>query len=157
MSNHERFLSHLDASIDAVWQIARFLSSRGYNIEVPAASRASKHEDWRNHADCGDIYISQRVEVKKLGVSFASRIDWPFEDKFIVCAKHSYDMAIPKPYAYIIVSQDGSHAATVFSSDADKWYVERRKDSRYENVEQEFYFAQLDTVKFFPLGIQEQP
>lgn len=153
MDNHEKFLEHLDASEEPVWLIARWLSGRGYSVQVPAASRANKREDWKDHVDSGDLYISQRVEVKQLSVNFTSRSDWPYRDDFIVCAKHAYDNATPKPYTYIIVSADSSHAAAVMCLDSGKWYTGIREDSRYKGVKQEFYFAPLDTVRFFPLEV----
>lgn len=163
MSNHQKFLEHLDASDGAVWIVAKLLHKRGYTVEVPAVSRAEKHEDWKDHADSGDLYITnsrlgivrQRVEVKRLSVNFSSKTDWPFATKFIVCAKHAYDRAIPKPYAYIILASEKKHAACVFSSESTDWYVESRTDARYDPpVTQEFYFAPIDTVTFFSTGLE---
>lgn len=157
MGNHDKFLSHLKSSDLAVWLVAKVLHGRGYSVEIPASSLAERHEDWKEHADSGDLYIwkgkeaKRRIEVKHLSVNFSCRKNWPFGEKFIVCAKHSYDRAAPKPHAYIIVSQDCKTAASVFGSSKDKWRVEQRHDSRYENVKQEFYFAPLELVKFFPL------
>jgi hypothetical protein len=100
------------------------------------------------HVDNGDLYINMRVEVKTLGITFTNRADWKFGDKFIVCAKHSFDNAKPKPYAYIIQSADLKHIAVVNSSTCKQWYTEARKDSRYEDVTQDFYLCPIDLVKF---------
>jgi hypothetical protein len=100
------------------------------------------------HVDNGDLYINMRVEVKTLGITFTNRADWKFGDKFIVCAKHSFDNAKPKPYAYIIQSADLKHIAVVHSATCKQWYSEARKDSRYEDVTQDFYLCPIDLVKF---------
>lgn len=150
-ANHSKFLSHLDTSKDAVWQVARMLNDRGYPVSVPVSAKAETHDDWEHFADNGDLYISQRVEVKQLSVDFTSVADWPFRDKFIVCARHAFDRATPKPFAYVIISRSGQYAAAVFCSDASQWTVEVRTDKRYADVSQQFYFAPMATVRFFAM------
>jgi len=149
--NHRKFLQHLDVSGNAVWSVARLLNKLGYNVTVPTVSKAEKHSDWKSHADSGDLYIDQRIEVKRLSAEFTSEVDWPYKDKFIVCARHAFDRAKPKPFAFVILSASGRHAASVFGADSKLWYVEKRTDSRYEGVEQEFYFSPMDRVRFFSM------
>jgi len=97
------------------------------------------------------LFVHQRVEVKQLSANFTGAKDWPFGCKFIVCAKHAFDRARPKPYALVILSASGEHAAVVFASDARSWTVETRCDRRYESVTQEFYFSPMELVRFFPM------
>jgi hypothetical protein len=149
--NHNKFLNHLDQSADAVWLVARLLNDRGYSVTVPNSSKAAQHSDWKNHADNGDLFINQRVEVKKLSAEFTSAKDWPFGSKFIVCAKHAFDKARPKPFAYVILSKSANNAAVVFASTSNNWITEARKDSRYENISQEFYFCPIEKVRFFAM------
>lgn len=127
------------------------LNRRGYNVTIPTSTRAKTHGDWKSHADSGDLFISQRVEVKQLSVNFTSADDWPFGRKFIVCAKHAFDRATPKPYSFIILSASGEYAAVVFATDSRDWTVETRTDRRYENVSQQFYLSPMDKVRFFPM------
>jgi hypothetical protein len=150
-ANHQKFLSHLESSSQAVWSVAEMLNHRGYNVTIPTATRAEAHGDWKMHADSGDLFINQRVEVKQLTVEFTSADDWPFGRKFIVCAKHAFDRATPKPYSFVILSSSGRHAAVVFATDSRTWTVETRTDRRYDNVSQEFYFSPMDRVCFFPM------
>jgi hypothetical protein len=128
------------------------LRGRGHSVTIPPNSKAESHSEWKKHTDNGDLYINQRIEVKRLGVNFSNRLDWPFRERFIVCAKHSYDLSVPKPYAYVILNKNCTNAAIVLASDSDKWFVESRKDSRYESVEQEFYFCPMDYVRFIVLS-----
>lgn len=153
--NHARFLSHLQESDRSVWLVAKMLRERGHTVIVPSSSKAAKHEDWQAHADDGDLYITQRIEVKRLGVTFSGAADWPFGKKFIVCARHAFDRANPKPYAFVILSSDAARGAVVFSSDSKSWYVEERTDSRYEDVRQQFYFSPMESVRFFAMPSNE--
>jgi len=146
--NHKKFLSHLNESQNSVWVVAKFLNSFGYNVTVNASGQAKEAKDWQSFVDNGDLLIQQRVEVKSLSANFTNANDWQFGSKFIVCAKHSFDNSIPKPYLYIYLNKNKTHAAFVLSHTSSKWYVETRKDSRYSNVEQEFYFCPLDLVVF---------
>ena len=145
-----KFLGHLDESEEAVWFVAQMLSKRGYRVSVPVTTKAETYGEWKGHADNGDLFIEQRVEVKRRGLDFTNKGDWPHPD-FIVCAQHSWDRAEPKPYLYIILSKSGTHAASVFGHSSPSWYVEKRTDSRYENVRQEYYFCPLDEVSFFKI------
>ena len=151
LGNHEKFLSHLERSNEAVWFVAQWLNKKGYSVNIPPSTKAETHKEWRKHKDNGDIFISQRVEVKHLSAEFTSRDNWPFQNKFIVCAKHSFDNATPKPFAYIVVNASKTAAGVVLAADSKKWNVEQRKDGRYENVAQEFYLAPLDDVYFVNL------
>lgn len=151
--NHTRFLTHLSESDAGVWLAARWLHSIGYNVKVNCASKAAKHEDWKKHTDNGDLEISQRVEVKNLSIDFTCRNDWPYGDNFIVCAKHAWDNAVPKPFGFIYLSKSQSHAAVLKGDTSGQWIVSTRKDSRYQgDYSQEFYFAPLELVKFFQIN-----
>jgi len=152
--NHGRFLKHLDESQVGVWTVAQWLASKGYAVTVTPSSRAPTHGDWKQHADNGDLQITQRVEVKRLSREFTGRDDWPFKDKFIVCAKHAWDSAQPKPYAYVILSASMRHAGIVKGDSRDTWYVEPRTDRRYDGVRQDCYFAPLSVVAFTRIGVE---
>jgi hypothetical protein len=144
----QRFVKHLSESHEGVISAANWLNSLGYSVTIPPSTVSDSYENRMKHVDKGDLYINMRVEVKRLGIEFTSRADWKFGDKFIVCAKHSFDNASPKPYAYIIQSADLKHIAVVHSSTCKQWYSEKRKDSRYEDVTQEFYLCPIDLVRF---------
>lgn len=150
MGNHTKFQQHLSNSKYAVSKAAEWFTSRGYSVQIPSATVAETHQEWKSHADSGDLFLLHRIEVKRLSVDFTSRADWPYSDKFIVCAKHSWDRATPKPHAYLIFNAQMTHVAIVKGESRTKWNSERRKDSRYEGreAEQEFYFCPLDAVLF---------
>lgn len=145
--NHRRFLTHLRRSTEAVDFARSWLVEQGFDVLQKAVRTAPDASQWEEYADDGDLYIQQRVEVKRLGVKFTPT-HWPYGSKFIVCAKHAFDREKAKPFGFIILSNDLACAACLRSSTKDRWHAERRNDSRYQGVNQDFYFAPLDCVDF---------
>jgi hypothetical protein len=148
MNDDQRFAKHLSDSIADVWDVAQWLSSRGHSVTVNPTFIAPSHEEWEDYADGGDLFITQRVEVKRLSAEFTSAQDWPFKDKFIVCAKHAWDRAKPKPYAFIYLNKSKTHMAVVKGDTHKFWEVEQRTDKRYDSMTQSFYFCPLEKVVF---------
>lgn len=161
--NHPKFLRNLDESKAGVALIARWFQWGEYKVRIPSSTRAASHAEWRRHADNGDLFttghglVNARFEGKHLGYNFTGRHDWPFSPHFIVCARHAWDFAERKPYAFISLSKDTRNAAVVFGRDHDLWYVESRGDHRYQNFEQKRYFAPMHTVTFFSMGLPPDP
>lgn len=145
---HKKFLAILDQSREAVWTVAQWLSSRGYSVSIPAQRNAPTYEQRLQYSDNGDLFIEQRIEVKRLSVNFTGRHDWPFGKDFIVTSRSSYERAFPKPYCYVVLSNDKTHMGIAMCSDDDKWTVGVRKDSRFDDMEQEYVFCPIDLVKF---------
>jgi hypothetical protein len=53
------------------------------------------------------------------------------------------------PAFYFIVAADGEHVAVIdVAKTKDKWWAEKRKDKRYEDVEEVFYFIDKKDVWF---------
>jgi hypothetical protein len=141
-TDHEntlKFHKHLEASEQAVWRAAQWLQSNGRQVLVMPITKTPTHAQWKQHADSGDLYIQQRIEVKRRGVHFTGPHDWPHGDIFFVCAKHSWDRAKPKPHAYMIFNSDMTHVAIVLGESHAKWTVVNKEDSRYKNYRQDFY------------------
>lgn len=153
---HAKFLKFLEDSAQAVELVAKRYFMKGYDVFITSGTKAAAPEDWREHVDGGDLYVRgtdskpQRIEVKHLTAEFTCREDWPFGNEFIICAKHSYDMALPKPHAYFILSKDREYAGVVLNKTRDKWFVKNIKDSR-TGVPQDFYIINPDHVRFVKL------
>ena len=145
--DHARFLEHLDASNPAVFQCAKFFYDKGIQVAITPMTKSKDYNDRLNHTDDGDLYIQQRIEVKGLSRDFTDGSDWPFDD-FIVCAAHSYDRAKPKPYAYMILNRKRTHVAIVYGKSRPHWTTKFIKDSRYEDLTQEFYLIPIEHVDF---------
>ncbi len=150
MNDDQRFKKHLDDSHGAVWKVAKYLNRKGHNISIPPTFVAPNHQEWKEYADDGDLYLGQRIEVKKRGFIFSSAKDWPYKT-FMVCAKHSFDNAKPKPYAYFILSKDANYAGVVKGSTQKVWTVDTVRDNRYNNMIQDVYTCPLSVVKFISL------
>jgi hypothetical protein len=153
--DNRRFVKHLNASQQAVWEIAQWLSSLGKVVTIPPTYITPSYEERMNFVDEGDIYMSdirggeqKRVEVKHLGTQFTGADDWKFGDNFMVCARHSFDNADPKPYLYIYLSKDKTHIATLKGDTHKEWFVKTFTDKRYENMTQEFYICKTSLLKF---------
>jgi hypothetical protein len=152
--NHKRFLKHLSESGEAVEKAAAWFKGKGYEVEVPETRFAGTHLDWKDYADEGDLFVRKevdavwdRIEVKRRGVEFSCREDYPFPS-FFVCARHSFDRARLKPFAFLIFDSDLSHMGIVFGSGWQRWRVVKRFDRRYEGVWQAIYEADLGDVRF---------
>lgn len=154
--NHKKFLEHLEESVVGVFHTAKMFIGNGFDVWISGIKKASYHGEWSKYADGGDVYVTKkdgtwaRIEIKRLGVEFTDALDWPFRNKFIVCAKHSWDKANPKPTMYIIWSKSLINFALVKTYQFPEWYVESRYDSRYkgEESQQEFYFCPIERVVF---------
>jgi hypothetical protein len=151
LGGHDNFFELLDASQSTVWMAAQWLVSRGFNVKVNASGKTPDHENWKKYADNGDLEVSQRVEVKRSGYDFTCAQDYPFEN-MIVCAKHSYDNAIPKPYVYLIFNKAGTHVARIYSRQRHEWFEQEKEDGRFKGYKQVFYFINRNKVNFVPLG-----
>ena len=150
--DHERFVNHLEQSKEGVWLVANWLNQRhNFNVTVTANAVSNGYEARLKYVDFGDLYINQRVEVKSLSASFTCKEDWTFGSHLIVCAKHSYDNATPKPYMYVLLSKEKTHAIVIMGRDHAKWTVRKYRDKRYENMVQNFYISSVDDVTFIKL------
>ena len=145
--NTERFWKHLDASQEAVMTVAEWLRGMGFPVRINPTTKLATKQERLNLVDLGDLEIGQRIEVKRRGVQFTGRQDWPYED-FSICAVHAWDKARPKPHAFVILSQDMATAGICYGRDAGQWTKAVRPDRRYDNYRQEFYSSPLDLVRW---------
>ena len=150
--DHARFIKHLDESSKAVFVVAYYLHELGMDLRIDAIRRCASHAEWKKFKDDGDLFILRdgnelRIEVKGSSRSFTKASDWMFPS-FFVCAKHSYDLAEKKPYAYFILNAERTHAAIVNTDTHSKWEVVTKKDYRYENMVQQFYTCPIELVKW---------
>ncbi len=167
MDNFDLFLKHLDASQVWTWKAARLFQERGYHVQIPPVTKAKHVDEWEDHIDDGDLYISKenllnlrgvkpwyapvahRVEVKHRGVNFTCADDFPYgKDGMFVCAKPAWDRATPKPWIFICWNHKGTHYAVIKGSTSDQWGSIVRRDGRYVGYEQEFLCCPLDLVSF---------
>ncbi len=156
MDAHEEFKKALKASEGPRWAVARWIGEKhGFEVVMPAMRVAPTHKEWNQYADDGDIIVKRggapdcRVEVKRLRIPFTGAADWPYGDTMIVCAKHSYDRAEPKPDVYVICNKTMTRAALIFPRHTfHLWTADIRQDRRPGRTPQTFYLCPTSAVSF---------
>jgi len=146
-SSHRIFLDALDASQEAVFKVARFFYDKGIPCAVNPIQRAPDPDQWKDFKDSGDLTIHQRVEVKGTSKDWTGPGDFPYPN-MIVCAKHSYDQAFPKPYAYLQLNKAQTVAAVIYSKTEEYWTEKTIKDPRYEDYEQVSYLCPVEHIEW---------
>ena len=152
--DHAKFIKNLDDSDESVWIAAMHLNQMGVPVTVRTHTKSESYDDRLNHLDQGDLEIVQRVEVKGLSTEFTCKDDFPFKS-IIVCAKHSWDFANPKPYAYMLLNKNRTHYGLIKGETRESWFVDSFKDKRYESMVQECYKTNLDNVTFGEINIYD--
>lgn len=137
----EKYKTHVADSIPTVWRVIKYLSSRGHTVQMPPTHIASNQSDRLSMTDSGDFFLVQRCEVKQRGFAFSSMDDYPWSS-IMVCNKNSFDRRHgSKPAYYLMPSSDFKCMIVVDVNKTEKfWWAEKKKDGRYEDVEEVFYF-----------------
>lgn len=148
MTQHERFLERLAGSSEAVFAVARWLHVSGRSVEIPTTQFAPTAADADSFVDGGDLFIveKKRVEVKRIGKSFASAADWPFREVF-VSNKAAVERSADQVSAWITVSADLAAVAIVPSSSRPHWFIREALAKNTGNREA-FYCCPIDRVEF---------
>ena len=149
---HTNFIDRLVDSKPAVIKVADFIKKKGYQVTIPETKIAPTAAQHKSYADNGDLYVDGkiidfkfRVEVKHSSQKFTNSNDWPWKNHFFVCAKHSFDNAIPKPHSYFIVSDDLKYFALVKADTYQAWKTQNKKDKQ-RDYEETFYNCPLDKI-----------
>lgn len=150
--NHQDILENVRKSKNGVSRVAEWFNTKGYAVTLPPAPVTdSPYKDRMKFVDSGDLFIHQRIEVKVRDLEFTSPQDYPFKDGVYVCAQHSFDNAVPKPYAYILLNKSMTHAAIVMASSRSTWDIREVRDSRYRDFVQPTFVCPLSEVHFVKL------
>jgi hypothetical protein len=149
--NHERFLQHLADSQQAVLRVAEWLTRKGHTVRLPGVRRAPTTADWADFADHGDLLLERRLEVKHLSAEFTCAADWPFPN-VIVCARHAWQRACPKPSAILMLNRPMTHLGVVKRETFPQWWTSAIADKRYAfGYTQEFFVCPVACVEFSAL------
>jgi len=144
------FVKDLMESQVSVWMAAQWLSEKGYNVTVRKTNIRPSSNNMSEYADNGDIEIIQRIEVKRRKIDFTSEFDYPYKTVFVDVA-HTFDNAINKPFAYIIINQNGTHCI-VIKSETFKHWIKTQKHDRLKNRDRFFYECPIKLCKFYSFG-----
>jgi hypothetical protein len=151
--DNDAFLKRLEKSKGGVWRVARWLSDQGLGVKINALGKSPKVSDRYAYADAGDLEISQRVEVKQLTIDFTCRGDWQFPI-LLVCSKSSWDAASPKPFAYVHLNAQGTHASIVKGDTFERWGTIEKQQAGHP-YPSSFYYEEPSNVKFIKLEASE--
>ena len=145
--NHQKFLASLKESKAWVWKTAELLNDCGYPVTVNPTTYAETHDDWKKHADNGDLTINQTIEVKHFSADFTCREDYPYP-VVLVCYVHSHKQKKPPPWGYVLWNGAGTHIAVVKTDTQKNWTIRHITDRRYDNYSQDVYQCPLELVTF---------
>lgn len=144
------FIDDLRRSREAVEVAARWLGSRGLPVIVHPTFERPSAERMSEYSDGGDLGIVQRVEVKRRGIAFTCAGDYPYPSVF-VDARHCFDRARPKPYAYLILNSGMTHAISVdVRATRASWETVERVD-RFKGRTRAWYACPVGQVHFFSI------
>jgi len=135
-----KFRGFVSDSVPTVWRVVQYLLSRGHTVQVPPTHIATNQRDRLKMTDSGDFFLIQRCEVKQTRQVFSGPSDWPYP-AIIICSKNSFDHRRGgKPAYYIIPSSDFKCMIVIDVAKTERsWWAEKRRDGRYEDVEETFY------------------
>lgn len=153
--SHAKFLNALQESQKSVRMVGSWLESRGHHVVVQEPSFAPTWDDWREHIDSHDILLiepngqQRTLEVKRRGVWFTSRADFPYPD-MTVDEKRKFDQKSPQPYAYFMLNKPMTHIAIVMCNTRPQWSV-RSLRHQWLDRSDEYYVCPLTLAAFAPL------
>jgi hypothetical protein len=152
-NKHDRFIGRLKISKGGVFRVAEWLHDQGIPVTIMPMQMPEVYTE--DAYDDGDLLIQQRIEVKRLSRPFTCRKDWPFHN-FAVCEKKAYDRAFPKPYKFIYLNRDMTHAAVLPVEHSRLFWTEGElTDSRDgDGATQDVYFCPFRFVRFKPIELK---
>lgn len=144
LDKHAQFQQKLRVSLEAALVITEWLVRRECNVTIPALRIARTRAEWRLYSDRGDLYVTpmsgrcHRVEVKRRGFNFDGLGDYPYPD-LLVCKRRSWDEAVPKPYAVLLVNQTMTRAAIVSGASRRHWRLAPVYDRQFKETQDCFH------------------
>ena len=134
---------------DAEFVVAKWLSIRGFDLNIGGLHLAPTWQEQKKYRDKGDINIVGRgvCEVKGTSKVFTSHSDWPFKDAFID-TKAKVQEKISNTWAWVTVSQDMRYGAFVLASTFDQWSLNPSRYTTQYGKSESVYSAPLSIVTF---------
>lgn len=154
-ATHATFLDSLDRSKYSVNFMVSLYRASGFRAYAIPITRAKTYKDWRRHSFNPDMWVQAeggealRVEVKEhRTITFSSARNYRYPD-FLICARHSWDMARVKAFCVIHLSKGWEHVGVVYGR-THPWPFKDIWDKRYRTW-QPTYYTTLDKVLFLPV------
>ena len=156
--NYDAFVDRLKSSRAAVFRVAEWVHrgdiySHGRSVYIPAIRICPEGESPADYLDDGDLFITDeekgklKLEVKHWKrLNFTSRSDCPYKDVF-VSNVDTVERNWGTVEAYIVVSNDMTHAIIIPSHTRDKWVIREVIASNTKRLER-FYACPVNLVSF---------
>jgi hypothetical protein len=142
------FEEDLEKSKEAMLLVMAWLSFEGQTVVAPPVQCRPDIKSRAAFADKGDLFVLKGLEVKRRKLMFTSAEDFPYPTVFIDVAKN-FDAKVPKPYLYLILSDDMTHAIEVdVKHTRDKWTTTIKFD---RGRKRNFYECPVEHCKFKPV------
>lgn len=144
------FLNNLAQSVPVTFRVAAWLQrDQGMDVRVlPVAVRPDAAQRLE-FGDDGDIELILRVEVKKRGLHFTGRGDYPYPT-VIVDEAYKVDRAGRRFWAYYIVNETETAVCMVPAASRKFWELRPRFDSK-EGEQRMFYECPVEHCRFFEM------
>lgn len=141
------FLEDLEKSKIAVEFAAGYWQAKGYRVEIPVTRARPEPSVRMDYSDNGDLIVYARAEVKRRGFNFKSMADFKYPS-IIVDVCHSFDNAKPKPFVYMILSNDMTGMIVVqVAATMHLWTKRVRKDT-HAGRERSYYECPISACKY---------
>lgn len=150
MKEDEAFLRDLERSRRSVLRVADAMRSKGVIVSVPETITRPDASVRRQYADRGDLFATARVEVKRRGLHFTCRADFPYQTLIVDEVYKVEDKSDPL-LMYAILSQSEDYAAVVYGWTRGQWERQTMHD-RAQNRACEYYVIDKDRVRFCPVS-----
>lgn len=151
MKSDAEFLHALQGSQAHVSAVAGWLATKNFDVLIRPTTVRPDFDSRNDYADCGDIELRQRVEVKQRDLDFTCVQDFPYPT-VIVDEKFKVDR-IPKPHlwGYLIMNRALTHLCCIRSGTRPQWTVENKYDHK-DGQTREFYVCRKELCAFYRMG-----
>ncbi len=150
MKSEESFRDALSASQSHVARVATWLQGRGCNVLMWPTSVRPSFEQRNEYADCGDIEMRMRVEVKQKGIEFTCADDYPYATVIVDEVFKVDRIQLETLWGYIILSSNGHSACRIAPGSKPHWGKSTlwdKKDRQYRD----FYVCPKEKCTFYEM------
>lgn len=147
MKTEEQFAGALLLSQGCVAAVASWMQRHKCDVMIRPTTIRPDFDSRNEFADCGDIEIRQRVEVKQRSIEFTCVNDYPY-DTVIVDERFKVDrIEKARLWGYLIVSKSGTYVCCIKSDTKQHWEIKEKFDQK-DSQRREFYVCPKSLCTF---------
>lgn len=158
MENDSLFFRELSCGHRYELYVALQFLRAGICVESPPKTIRDSAWDIPDYADEADLWVGRedpaKIEVKSRRVIFTGPDDIPADrDPFFVTTESSWNNAIEKPLAVVLVSQDTGAMVVASPRRSEEWVKVTTRDKK-RNIEDTFLCAPVKTLYTFDVLVE---